>query len=122
MAYETLRYIHIASAALAALALFAAAVIFIALDIPRAAGSVLGITPKRGGGKAHARTAPGTGGETAPLRREGAEATTKLPPEGRGAGDAAPPLPETAGASAFEVEYDITYVHTDEAITGQRGE
>ncbi|MDR2420910.1 MAG: hypothetical protein LBD49_02230 [Oscillospiraceae bacterium] len=129
MAYETLRYIHIASAALAALALLVSAVVFIALDIPKAAGSVTGLAAKRGAGKIRARNARRERAKPSPVapqpyyppqRRAGADVTAALPaPAGR---DAPARRAESAGAAAFEVEYDITYIHTDEAIAGRGGE
>jgi hypothetical protein len=95
--YETLRNIHIGSAALAALTLLVCAFLFIRFKIPRAIRSLTGVTEKR----AAAGRKPRSGPEKSPPRRadKPEQATTPLP-----------------DAAAFEVEYDITYIHTDEII------
>ncbi|MDR1064791.1 MAG: hypothetical protein LBL25_00280 [Oscillospiraceae bacterium] len=103
MTYETLRNIHIGSAALAALTLLVCAFLFIRFKIPRAIRSLLGVAEKRPTGRASS-----SGPEKSPPRRadKPEPATTPLPE------NAAPP----DAAAAFEVEYDITYIHTDEII------
>ncbi|MDR1328011.1 MAG: hypothetical protein LBK23_00205 [Oscillospiraceae bacterium] len=109
MTYETLRNIHIGSAALAALTLLVCAFLFIRFNIPRAIRGLTGVAEKRPA----AGRKPRSGPEKSPPRR------ADRPPE-REPSPATTPLPEDAAppdaAAAFEVEYDITYIHTDESI------
>jgi hypothetical protein len=113
--YETLRHIHIAFAALAALMLLVSAVIFIALDIPRAIGSVTGRAVKRGVYEIRERSARR---DVKPARRAGAMTTALATDNILGAAerDSAP----SGAESEFEVEYDITFIHTDEVIEVRR--
>jgi hypothetical protein len=119
--YETLRYIHIIFAALAALMLLVSAVIFIAFDIPHAIGSVTGRALKRGVNEIRTRSVQREikqvgRAETPPRRAEGGAVTTTLAiPEKRRGGTTREDARSSVEAE-FEVEYDITYIHTDEVI------
>jgi hypothetical protein len=129
--YDTLRLIHIVFAVLAALMLLASVVIFIALDIPRAIGSVTGGAAKRGVSEIRTRIARGEAKradrveQPTPRRALGGNVTTALAATEKSRGEAARGAALSDATAAiepqfFEVEYDITYIHTDEVIETRR--
>lgn len=138
MTYEALRLVHLVTAALAALTLAVAVLLFIRFNVPGIIRSLAGTTAPRRAPKlrrsaqskaAQSKTPPKQFSQitprpiaatpaTEPLSQAAiitpAPPTEPISPPPAAPDTAAPPTEQNS--PAFELEYDITYVHTDESI------
>ncbi|MDR0445839.1 MAG: hypothetical protein LBH17_02220 [Oscillospiraceae bacterium] len=143
MTYEALRLVHLVTAALAALTLAVAVLLFIRFNVPGIIRSLAGTTAPRRAPKRRRSAKNDTAQSKAAQSKTPPKQFSQITPRPIAATPATEPLSQAAiitpapptepispppaaldtvappteqNSPAFELEYDITYVHTDESI------